>query len=114
MYNKYIPHNPSNIFWNIQEILTIGQILAQPSTIEQKCMSYSPCKMLDFGQTIRNLLKLSGILPWRKSEVFQNICPIYFLKNRNYDLFKLKFWPWSFVQIIQCEIIITPANKKDT
>ena len=97
MYNKYIPHNPSNIFWNIQEIMTIGQILAQPSTIEQNAWAIALAKCSILGKTIRNLLKLSGILPWRKSEVFQNICPIYFLKNRNYDLFKLKFLAVKFL-----------------
>ena len=37
------------------------------------------------------------------------ICPMYFLKNRNYDLFKLMFLPRGFVQSIRIQGLITPA-----
>ena len=41
---------------------------------------------------------------------FQNICPMYFLKNRNYDLLKLKFLPRGFVQIIRIQGLIMPSQ----
>ena len=45
-----------------------------------------------------------------KRKFLQYICPMYFLKNRNYDLFKLKFLPSGFVQIIRIEGVITPVD----
>ena len=66
--------------------------------------------MLDFRQ-------ISGIY-WNSQETFfgenqmflQYICSMYFLKNRNYDLFKLKFLPRGFVQTIRIQGLITPAH----
>ena len=40
----------------------------------------------------------------------QYIRPMYFLKNSNYDLFKLKFLPSGFVQTIRIQGPITPAD----
>ena len=40
----------------------------------------------------------------------QYICPMYFLKNRNYDLLKLKFLPRGFVQTIRIQGPTTPAD----
>ena len=65
MYSKYIPHNPSNIFWNIQEILIIGQILAQPSTIEQNAWAIALAKCSILG-------KLFGIF-WNSQESFLGV-----------------------------------------
>ena len=33
----------------------------------------------------------------------QYICPMYYLKNRNYDLFKLKILPRGFFKIIRIQ-----------
>ena len=48
MYSKNIPNNPGSVVWNFEDILTIGQILANSSTIEQNPSGH--CKMLDFRQ----------------------------------------------------------------
>ena len=51
MYSKNISNNNSNNFSNFEEILTIGQIIANSRTIQQNpFVIYSPCKMLDFEQ----------------------------------------------------------------
>ena len=107
MYNKNIRNNPRSILWNFEDILTIGQILAKSSTIEQ-----DPCARAKFRFSAN-----IGIF-WNTQDTFlegnqkflQYICPMYFLKNRNYDLFKLMFLPRGFVQSIRIQGLITPAN----
>ena len=70
--------------------------------------------MLDFWQ-----ISESSETPRKPSGVairkfLQYICPMYFLKNRNYELFNLKIMPRSFVQIIRIEGRRNPSILKDT
>ena len=66
--------------------------------------------MLDFGKNLRIFWNSQKIFAGQNRKFFQYICPMYFLKNRNYDLFNLKFLPRSFVEMIRIEAIITPAD----
>ena len=69
MYRKNIPNNSSNICRKFQEVLTIGQIYANPSTIEHN--PSGPCKMLDFGQISESSETLRNT-SWDQIESFSN------------------------------------------
>ena len=78
MYNRNIHNNPRSAFWSFEDILTIGQILANSSTIEQNPSAHANCSIL--GKS-RNPLKLLGNLPRRKSKVFAIHSSYVFLKE---------------------------------
>ena len=113
MYSKNIHNNRQEVFAeNCRIFWPFIKFLTNSSKIEQN--PCADCKMLDFGQ-----ISESSETPRKPSRVenrkfFQYICPMYFLKNRNYDLFNLKIIPRGFVQIIRIEGIITNALVKDT
>ena len=108
MYSKNIRNNPRSGLWNFEDIVTIG---------------------LNFGKLEHNRSKIQVPMQnarfsanlwiyWNSQETFfgenqmfsQYICPMHFLKNRNYDLFKLKFLPRGFVQTIRIKGLITSAH----
>ena len=78
MYNKNIWNNAISILWDFEDILTIGQILAKSSTIDQDPCDHAICSI--FGKS-RNLPKLSENLLGRKSKVFPKHLSYVFLKE---------------------------------
>ena len=53
--------------------------------------------MLDFWQISESSQISQNSFLRENGKFLQYICPMYFLKNRNYDLFNLKFLPRGFV-----------------
>ena len=66
--------------------------------------------MLDLAKYLRIFWNSLENFAGENQKFLQYICPMYFLKNRNYYLFKLKFLPRSFVEMIRIEALITPAH----
>ena len=95
-----------------EEILTIGQIFANSRTIQQNPCVIAHAKCSDFEQISESVWNSQETFLGENRKLLQYICPMYFLRNRNYDLFNLKFLPRGFVQIIRIEGVITPAELK--
>ena len=57
MYNKNMRNNPAVVLLNFKHILTIAQILANSSTVEQNPSAHA--KMLDFRQISESTETLS-------------------------------------------------------
>ena len=112
MYGDNIPNNLQKyslkhlmIFW---PLVKFRQTRVQSSKIHVLYIDNAKCSI--FGKS-RESSQISQKTFLRENGKFlQYICPMYFLKNRNYDLFNLKFLPRGFVEIIRIQGLITPAN----
>ena len=108
MYSKNIWNNPRSILWNFEDILTIGQILTNSSTIEPNPCAHAKCSI--FGKS-RNLLKLSQKLHGIKSERFFNtfvLCISYRIGILTFS--NSMFLQRGFFQMIRIQGLIAAAH----